>query len=166
MRQVLSLNVGALAELTHALLPAMIERGRGRVLNVASVTAFHGVPGMSVYSASKAFVLAFTESLSEDLRGTGVTVTALCPGLTRTEMFDDLESPDLPPPLVSSAREVALEGFRACMAGDVIHVPGLVNQALVGWIQVHPRWLVRTLGGILSRSASSQSFSPQPPAGP
>lgn len=157
MRQILNLNVCALADLTQALLPGMIGRGRGRVLNVASVAAFQAVPGMSLYSASKAFVLSFTESLSEDLRGTGVTVTALCPGLTRTEMLDDLHAPELPAPLVSSARQVALEGYRACMAGEVICIPGMMNQALVGWMQYQPRWLLRTVSGMMARSVSSRT---------
>lgn len=157
MRQILGLNVSALAALTQAVLPGMIERGRGRVLNVASVAAFQPVPGMSLYSASKAFVLSFTESLSEDLRGTGITVTALCPGLTRTPLLDDLKTPELPAPLVSSAREVALEGYRACMAGEVIRIPGVMNQALVGWMQHQPRWLLRTVSGMVARSAAGRA---------
>jgi len=152
VRQILQLNVRALTELTHALLPGMIARGRGRILNVASVAGFHGVPGMSLYSASKAFVLAFTEGLSEDLRGTGVTVSVLCPGLTRTDMLHDLKDLELAAPFVATARDVALEGYRACMSGEVIRVPGLMNQALVSWMQYQPRWLVRTVSGIVSRT--------------
>jgi hypothetical protein len=129
----------------------MIELGRGRILNVASVAAFQGMPGLSLYSASKSFVLALTESLSEDLRGTGVTVTALCPGPTRTEMLgaDNLERAG---PFLGSPHDVALEGYRACMAGEVIRIPGLMNQALVNWMRYQPRWLVRTLSGMVSRS--------------
>ena len=153
MRNILQLNVRALTELTHALLPGMIERGRGRILNVASVAAFQPVPGLSLYGASKAFVLSFTESLSEDLRGTGVTVTALCPGPTRTDMVADIPAIEMAGPFVSTAREVALEGYQACMAGDVVRVPGMMNQALVSWTQYQPRWLVRMVSGMLARSA-------------
>ncbi len=152
LKDMLQLNVRAVTLLTHALLPGMVERGRGRILNVASVAGFQGVPGMSVYSATKAFVLAFTEGLSEDLRDTGVTATALCPGPTRTEMVDDVKALELAGPFLASAREVATEGYRACMNGEVICVPGLANKALVGWMQYQPRWMVRLLSGALSRS--------------
>jgi uncharacterized protein len=160
MRNLLQVNVRALTELTHAMLPGMIARGRGRILNVASVAAFQPVPGMSLYGATKAFVLSLTESLSEDLRGTGVTVTALCPGPTRTEMIADVKGLEMAGPFIADAREVALEGYRACMAGDVLRVPGLMNQALVGWSQHQPRWLVRMFSGMLARS-----LSPQAPTG-
>ena len=147
----IDLNVRALTDLTHHVLPGMIERGRGRILNVASVAAFQAMPGMSVYAASKAFVLSFTEALSEELAGTPVTVTALCPGLTRTEMVDDLQAaPDF---MFASAADVALEGYRACLAGEVIRVPGVANQALVTWLQYQPRWLKRFLSGIAGRAA-------------
>lgn len=156
MRAIQQVNIRAVTELTHGLLPGMIERGRGRILNIASVTAFQGVPGMSLYSASKAFLLALTEGLSEDLRGTGVTVTALCPGLTRTEMLDGVKALEMAGLFMASPRDVALEGYRACMAGEVIRVPGFMNQALVGWMQYQPRWLVRTLSGMVSRTALKQ----------
>lgn len=157
VRDMLQLNVRTLTELTHGLLPGMIERGRGRILNVASVVAFQGVPGMSLYSATKGFVLSLTESLSEDLRGTGVTVTALCPGPTRTEMVEEVKALELAGTFLASAREVAQEGYRACMAGEVIRVPGFVNQAMVGWMQYQPRWLVRYFGGMVSRSAFNRT---------
>ena len=112
----INLNVRALAELTHYYLPGMIERGRGRILNVASVAAFQPVPGLAVYAASKAFVLSLTESLSEELHGTGVTVSALCPGPTRTEMADafaDVAGADW---FLADSHQVAEEGFSACQA--------------------------------------------------
>lgn len=156
VRHMLKLNVNALTELTHGLLPGMLARGRGRILNVASVASFHGVPGMALYSASKAFVLSLSESLAEDLRGTGVTVTALCPGPTRTEMVKDIKAMELAGPFLASARDVAEEGYRACMAGEVIRVPGLMNQALVNWLRYQPRWLVRTAAGMFARSTSDR----------
>jgi uncharacterized protein len=152
VRNIVQLNVRALTELTFSLLPGMIERGHGRILNVASVAAFQPVPGLSLYGASKAFVLSLTESLSEDLRGTGVTVTALCPGPTRTDMVADMQGLELAGPFLSNAREVALEGYRACTAGEVVRVPGLMNQALVSWTQYQPRWLVRMFSGMVARN--------------
>ena len=147
----IDLNVRALTELTHLVLPGMIERGRGRILNVASVASFQALPGMTVYAATKAFVLSFTEALSEELTTTGVTMTALCPGLTRTEMVDDLAAaPDF---MMASASEVAREGYQACMAGEVIRIPGVANQALVTWLQYQPRWLKRFLSGVAGRAA-------------
>ena len=147
----IDLNVRALTDLTHFVLPGMLERGRGRILNVASVAAFQAMPGMSVYAASKAFVLSFTEALSEELAGSPVSVTALCPGLTRTEMVDDLQAaPDF---MFASAADVAEEGYRACLAGEVIRVPGVANQALVTWLQYQPRWLKRFLSGVAGRAA-------------
>jgi short-subunit dehydrogenase len=147
----MSLNILALTRLTRHYLPIMIRKGSGRILNVASVAAFQPVPSMSLYAASKAFVLSLTESLSEELKGTGVSVTALCPGLTRTEMVSQLQAQDIPPFLMSSTDQVAKEGFDALMAKEVIRIPGLANQAAVTWAQHQPRWLIRGLGGILSK---------------
>lgn len=149
----INLNVRALTELTHHYGRKMVARGYGRILNVASVASFQPVPGMSVYAASKAFVLSLTESLSEELRGTGVTVTALCPGPTRTEMASSLEAAGLASWFLADAAAVAREGFDACRSGQVIRVPGVANQALVSWSQYQPRWLVRALGGLAARSA-------------
>jgi short-subunit dehydrogenase len=147
----LSLNISALTYLTRHYLTSMLQRGSGRILNVASVAAFQPVPSMGIYAASKAFVLSLTESLSEELRGTGVSVTALCPGLTNTEMIDSLQAQEVPPFMMSSAADVAKEGFDATMAKEVIRIPGMANQAAVTWAQHQPRWLVRGLGGLFSR---------------
>ena len=86
--QMLQLNVGTLVALTHAFLPGMLRRNHGRIVNLASIAAFAPVPWMAVYAATKAFVLSFSEALDEELRGTGVSVTAVCPGLTNSEMAD------------------------------------------------------------------------------
>lgn len=154
LTNLINLNVRALTELTHHFGRQMADRGYGRILNVASVASFQPVPGMAVYAASKAFVLSLTEGLSEELKGTGVTVTALCPGPTKTEMadaFSDMQAADW---FLADAKRVAQEGFDALKAGQVIRVPGLANQALVNWANYQPRWLVRTLGGFASRSAA------------
>lgn len=152
---IVNLNIRALTELTLGLLPPMVARGHGRILNVGSIVAFQPVPSMAVYSASKAYVLSLTESLSEELRATGVTVSALCPGLTNTEMTDDIEVvSEVPDIFVGEARDVAEQGYRACMRGEVIVIPGLLNQAFVGWTQAQPRWSYRMLSGIAARFAA------------
>jgi len=152
--------VRALTELTHGVLPGMLDRG-GRILNVASMAAFQPVAGMSVYAASKAFVLSFTEALAEDLRGTGVSSTALCPGITKTEMLDQLHVPELPGMgmVVADARQVAVEGYRACMAGEVICIPGWINQALASWTRYQPRWLLRAMSGSFARGMHAPARS-------
>lgn len=147
----LGLNIDALTYLTRHFLTGMIARGSGRILNVASVAAFHPVPGMDIYAATKAYVLSLSESLSESLKGTGVSVTTLCPGLTRTDMVDESISRNMPPFMVSSAEEVAQEGFAALMAREAIRIPGMGNQAAVTWAQFQPRWLIRGLGGLAAR---------------
>jgi len=149
----LNLNVRALTELTSLYLPGMVARGRGRILNVASVASFQAVPSLAAYSASKAFVLSLTESLSEELRGTGVTVTALCPGPTRTEMVDDIPAMEAAQWFLADARSVAEEGYRAAEAGEVIRVPGPMNQAMVNWMSAQPRWLTRFFSGLAARTS-------------
>lgn len=151
------LNIRALTELTGLLLPGMVERGFGRVLNVASLAAFQPVPSMAVYAASKAYVLSFTEALSEELRGSGVKVTALCPGLTETSMVSEIQAGSssaqrLPKGLISDPRDVAAQAYRASMAGRVVIVPGLPNQITAAWAQVTPRWVTRMVTGFAARS--------------
>ena len=151
-----NLNVRALTELTSLLLPRMVERGFGRILNVASLVAFQPVPSMAAYAASKAYVLALTEALSEELKGSGVTVTALCPGLTDTDMAVEIKAGSstaakLPKQLVSDPVEVAAAAYKALMSGQVVLVPGLPNQITAAWAQVTPRWLTRYVAGFAVR---------------
>jgi short-subunit dehydrogenase len=151
----INLNIRSLTRLSYLLLPGMLERGSGKILNVASVASFQPGPANSVYAASKAYVLSLTEALSEDLRGTGVTITALCPGLTKTEMIDDVADSDrIPPYLIATAESVAQEGVDALMNGEVIRIPGLANQAVANWAKYTPRWLVRSWGGMFARAQS------------
>ncbi len=156
LHRMLQLNAGALTQLTHAFLTPMVERGYGRILNVASVAGFQPVPGLAAYAATKAYVLSLSEALNEELKGSGVSVTALCPGITDTDMAQQAQQlnpdlPELPPLLLSSVRSVARDGYRACMRGEAVHVTGIANRIGTFWSQVQPRWVVRTLGGLIGR---------------
>jgi hypothetical protein len=150
------LNVRALTALTSLFVPDMVKRGFGRVLNVASLAAFQPVPSMAVYAASKAYVLALSEALFEELKGTGVTVTALCPGLTDTNMVTEIKAGSsaaakVPKQLVSDPADVAAEAYKALMSGQAVLVPGLPNQITAAWAQVTPRWLTRYVTGFAAR---------------
>jgi len=153
-----ALNVAALTSLTSLLLPAMVGRKFGRILNVASLAAFQPIPSMAVYAATKAYVLSLTEALSEELRGTGVKVTALCPGLTDTSMVTSIKAKSAtaqatPNVLISDPKDVAKQAYKATMSGQTILVPGIPNQIAAAWAQVTPRWLTRTVTGFASRQA-------------
>lgn len=151
----LQLNVVVPTQLTHLFLPSMIERGHGRILNVASIAAFQPLSRLAVYAASKAYLLHFTEALSEELRDSGVTATTLCPGFTATDMMSSAgDTGWLPSFAVSSAEEVARDGYRACMNGDAVHVSGAANQLITELLRHQPRWVMRALSGWASRRYS------------
>ncbi len=133
------------------LLPPMIARGAGRILNVASIAAFVAVPQLAVYAAAKAYVLSLTEAVGEELRGTGVTATALCPGFTDTAMMrgSALGRP-IPATMIMSAKAVAEAGCGACLRGEAIAVPGLANRLITGGAPLAPKALVRAIGGAMN----------------
>lgn len=143
--EMLRVNIAALTELTGLFLPGMIERRRGGMLNVGSVAGFVPGPGMTVYYATKAFVLSFTEGLAGELAGTGVTATALCPGPTATNFGNVAGSKNVNLIRVSrmTAEAVARGGHRAFRKGQVIAVPGLRNKFLVLLARLMPRAVVR-----------------------
>ncbi|MDD3446374.1 MAG: SDR family oxidoreductase [Zavarzinia sp.] len=153
----IQVNIAALTDLMHAFLPGMVERRRGKVLNVASTAAFQAGPGMSVYCATKAYALSLSEGVAEELKGTGVTVTALCPGPTRTNFMDVADVADnalfskgrVP---VMTAAEVARIGFRAAKAGQVVVVAGLLNQIGAFAPRITPRSVMRKVTGRLLAS--------------
>ena len=150
--RMIQVNVAALTMLTKRLLPGMIERRHGRVLNVASTAAFQPGPLMAVYYASKAYVLSFSEALSNETSGTGVSVTCLCPGPTGTGFQDRArmrESRLFSMLSVASAADVARAGYDGMMAGRAIVIPGLANKAGVQAVRVTPRALVRRLVRVL-----------------
>ena len=125
----IQVNVIALAALTRLFVPDMIARRRGRILNVASLAGFVAGPLHATYFATKAFVLSFSESIANELQGTGVTVTALCPGPTRTEFVGYAGMEGVPGfARVASARRVAQSGYDAMLKGKTLVVPGLLNK--------------------------------------
>jgi short-subunit dehydrogenase len=140
----LHVNVVTLTHLCRLFLPQMIERGRGRVLNVASIAAFQPGPMMAVYYASKAYVLSFSEALANELKGSGVTMTALCPGLTRTR-FAQRAGLDLSRLFrwvpVSDPQRVAIVGYRAMMRGKTTAIPGVMSRLVAFSTRFAPRGL-------------------------
>lgn len=147
------LNITALTVLTHLFLPAMLERGAGRIMNIASTSSFQPVPSLSTYAASKAYVLSFSEALAVELKGTGVTVTALCPGFTETDMIAKGNDRSMSVPFVKnlSPQEVAKQGYKACRVGRPLHITGLGNKALIEFGRYQPRWLQRIASDIVAK---------------
>ncbi len=157
-QELIDLNVSGLTAMLAHFLPPMLARGHGRILNVASVAAFQPVPTLATYAATKAYVLSLTESLSEELKGSGVSITALCPGVTATNMLTAAKSTSsklgqLPGFLIGDADKVAAEGYEACIKGDVIKVPGVVNLAAILASRATPKWLLRRISGALGRKS-------------
>jgi uncharacterized protein len=141
--RMVEVNVTALTRLTRLLLPPMLARGHGRILNVASTAAFQPGPGMAVYYATKAYVLSLSEALAVEVRGSGVTVTCLCPGPTRTAFFARAGASDshLLRLGATDAAEVARAGHRGLMRGDRLVVPGARNRLAALGAKFAPRRL-------------------------
>lgn len=157
--KMIELNVRALTVLTHAALEGMVPRGSGRIMNVASVAAFQPGPLMSVYYATKAYVLSFTEALSVELRGTGVTMTALCPGPTNTGFAVAAEATGanlFKEAAGSDPDKVASYGHRAMMKGKTVAVAGALFKAAVAAERILPRSAVRRLIYRIQRKSSSR----------
>lgn len=153
--RLLQVNIVALTALTSLFLGPMLRRSHGRILNVASVAAFLPIPRLAIYGASKAYVRSFSEALSEELAGTGVTVTAFCPGFTDTDMMHaSAQAMKLPNLMVMDAKSVAKEGYSACMAGEALRVAGVSNDLFSRGVQYLPRTLVRAMSGLVARQFS------------
>jgi short-subunit dehydrogenase len=151
----ISLNINALTRISHEAIRQMQPRGRGYLLNVSSIASFQPGPDLAVYAATKAFVTSLTQALHEELRGSGIRVTALCPGLTHTEFqsisnTSGLES-SFPEFAWMSADDVARDGLRAVAAGKAICVPGLVNKSLATVSTFTPRGIARRIAGLATR---------------
>jgi short-subunit dehydrogenase len=127
--EMVEVNVSALVRLTHLFLAPMLARRAGRILNVASTAAFQPGPFMAIYYATKAFVFSFSVALAEELRGSGVSVTTLCPGFTESEFQRRAQMKLGPRGLgMMSAEAVAAAGYRGCVSGKAIVVPGMMNK--------------------------------------
>jgi short-subunit dehydrogenase len=147
-KRMIAVNVTALTALTRLFLPSMLKRGRGQVLNLASVTGFLPGPLMSVYFATKHYVLAFSEALIEELRGTGVTVTALCPPPVKTAFSEVAQA--APTSTMSTATtspsDVARFGYEAMKSGKAIAVYSPLYKFLTGFlVRITPRFALRRL---------------------
>lgn len=142
LHAMMQVNMHALTELTHLFLPGMLERKHGKILNLSSTAAFQPGPKMAVYYATKAYVQSFSEAVANELKDTGVTMTALCPGATKTG-FQSASNQEgirlLKMRKMDSAEEVAHFGYRAMMRGEVIAVPGLMNKLGVSAVRFVPR---------------------------
>jgi short-subunit dehydrogenase len=151
----IELNVVALTRISHAAINYMIPRGRGYLLNVSSVASFQANPGLAVYSATKAFVTSLTEALHAEVRGTGVRVSVLCPGLTKTE-FQSISNTtgfesQFPSFAWTDAQDVAVAALRGVAKGRPVIVPGVLYKALVALSGVTPRPVQRRLVRALTR---------------
>jgi len=146
-REMMQLNMTALTDLTRLALREMIPRRSGRILNVASTAAFQPGPRMAVYYATKAYVLSFSEALANEVAGTGVTVSVLCPGPTRTGFGRraKMESANVYRSEVMEAGAVAEAGYRGVMSGKTVIVPGLRNKLLALSARLGPRGLVTAI---------------------
>lgn len=153
-RQMIALNCTALVELCHQVLPGMIARRRGGILNVASSAAFQPGPWMAVYYATKAFVLSFSEALHEEVRAQGVRVAALCPGPTRTEFGDvaDMNDSALFKRLAAGPDGVVRDGLAALAGNQAVKVSGALNSVMAQSIRFTPRLLARRIAGSLQKS--------------
>jgi hypothetical protein len=147
----LALNVTALTKLSRLVLPGLIERRWGGIINVASTAAFQAGPNMAVYYATKAFVLSFSEALHEEVKPHNVVVTALCPGPTTTEFAAtaDMEHVKAFQMGAMPAAEVARAGVDAYEAGKAVIVPGVANQVGAVGAGLLPRWITRKIAGRL-----------------
>ena len=144
IREEILLDVLTLTELTRKYLPGMRSRRRGRILNVASTAAFVPGPFMAVYYAAKAYVLSFSEAIAEEVRGSGVTVTCLCPGATKTGFQDraGVQRTLLVRLGLADAAEVAAAGIRGMMQGKAVVVPGITNKLVALSPKISPRRLL------------------------
>jgi len=155
--EMIAVNIAALVHLTRLLLPSMLARQHGKILNIGSLAGFLPGPNMAVYYATKAFVNSFSEALAEEVRGSGVSVTACCPGPTATEFGAVAGSADRPliKAHTQSAAFVAKTAYRALQQGQVLAIPGLTHRWLARLLRLAPRAIVRRLAGRANQLAKS-----------
>ena len=150
-RAMIDLNVGTLVELCHAVLPGMIERKSGAILNIASTAAFQPGPGMATYFATKAFVLSFSEALHEEVGKDGVRVTALCPGPTKTEFGEvaGFKGNGAFDRMSARSEDVVAMGLKALDAGQAVAIPGLANKMGAQAHRLMPRSWLRKITALI-----------------
>lgn len=149
VQAMIDVNISALTRLTHAILPQLIRSGRGAILNVSSIASYLPLPKMAVYAATKAYVTSFSEAIRGELRGTGVSVTALCPGPVDTEFFTLAERPnateDAPSPELFKVpvEQVASEALDAVLRDRPRIIPGWIPWAVMTFVSLLPFFLIR-----------------------
>ena len=153
LNNLLQLNIQSLVNMTQQFVKPMLARGQGKIVNIGSIASFMPTPNFAAYGASKAFVLSFTEGIAEELRGTGVTVTCVCPGMTETKMLSHADGLEkfIPKFLKADPMELAAQAYKASMKGDVIFLDKMANKLLVQWATHYPKWLVRGVNGLFAR---------------
>ena len=151
---IIDVNCRALVALSRGVLPGMIARGKGGILNIASTAAFQPGPWMAVYYASKAFVLSFSEALHEEVKAHGVHVAALCPGPTHTEFAGRAGMTDMPlfQRFASGPDVVIRDGLAALNRNTAVKVSGAMNAAMAESIRLTPRALARRIAGSMQRT--------------
>jgi hypothetical protein len=154
--RLVQLQITAAMRLTRAVLPGMIERKSGRLLNVASVYSFSPVPFQSVYAACKAFLFSFSASLQNELQGTGVTVTVFCPGVTQTDFRSRAGIGQKRTDTGMTAEEAARTAFRETMRGTHVVVPGFVNRAFAFVAGILPASSVSNLVRFINRKRGQE----------
>ena len=153
--QMIHLNISALSHFCHLFVQNWVPRKSGKILNVASTAAFQPGPGMSVYFASKAYVVSFSQAIDYELRKHGITVTALCPGPVKTNFGKaaNMKHPNgfLKDMKTPSPREVALFGYNAMMKGKSVAIHGTLNKVVANTVQFIPRkWRVELSAKLIS----------------
>lgn len=141
-QQMLNLHVTTTTHLTKLVLKGMVERGEGKILNLSSLAAFQPGPLMSLYYATKGYILSFSEAIANELKGTGVTVTALCPGPTKTSFQETVANDSSENKItfnMASAKDVAAYGYKAMNKGKVVAIPGTFNKFLAMLPRLIPR---------------------------
>ncbi len=154
--EMLHLHVLTTTHLTKLILPAMISRKSGKILNISSLAAFQPGPMMSMYYASKSYILSFSEAIANELKGTGVTVTALCPGPTKT-LFQQTVSNNCSENKISfnmaCASDVALYGYNAMKKGKTVAIPGVFNK----FLSTIPRFVTRNMATRIVRNIQEKN---------
>lgn len=151
----IEVNIAALTVLTRLALPGMIQRKRGRIMNVASTAGFQPGPLMAVYYATKSYVIMFSEAIANELKGSGITVTCLCPGATATNFAGraNMEESRLFKLGAMKSRDVAIAGYKGMMAGKGLVIPGVLNKTVAMSVRLSPRKLVTAISRSLQEKA-------------